>query len=92
MGVRPYAVGDRVKVLSLGIKGTIFYLDSPCLYLDYYNPVQVKLDKPRDIHGQLMYRTNVKDIKRLKKKVADKPKPKKKKKKKQTFDDEVFSF
>lgn len=63
--------GDRIRVLSLDRKGTVFYVDSINLLRDYFNPIQVELDKPTDKHGQRMYRTGVKDIKILKKKAVE---------------------
>lgn len=80
--------GMRVRVKSLNIKGKVFYINWPLLYADHMYPIQVELDKPYDEHGQTMYRTNLKDLVRLKK-AATKPA---KKKKKETFDDSVFTF
>lgn len=61
--------GDRVRIPSLNIKGTVFYVDHKHLYVNHFYPIQVNLDKPHcEDSTQTMYRTNLKDIKRLKKK------------------------
>lgn len=62
--------GTRMKVKSLGIKGTIFYVDNPNIYNHHMHPVQVELDKPYDESGQTMYRTNLKDLVSVKKKAT----------------------
>lgn len=64
-------VGNRVKARSIGIKGTVEYIDYPYLYRDHMYPIQILLDKPHDT--QMIYRTGLKDIIRLKKKVVDEP-------------------
>lgn len=59
-------LGQRVRVVSIDVKGSVEFIDWPRIYLDYYYPIQIKLDKPYD--GQLMHRTSLRDIKKLKKK------------------------
>jgi hypothetical protein len=64
--------GSRVKVLSLDIKGTITYIDTPSLFVDHFYPIQVELDEPWDKDSssvQRVYRTNLKDLRKLRKKV-----------------------
>ena len=70
-------VGDRVKVKSLGIKGTVEYIDQPNLYRDHMYPIQIQLDKPwyddgggGELPNAYMYRTGLRDIVKLKKKVT----------------------
>lgn len=60
--------GQRVRVKSLDIKGVITYVDFPNYYNHYMHPIQIELDKPQGLADQTMFRTNVKDIVRLKKK------------------------
>jgi len=79
-------VGDRVKVLSLGIKGTVEYISINDLPFSFLYPIQLKLDKPYDETGHRMYRVGLDDIKLLKKK--EKAKSIKKKKKRVIPDDE----
>lgn len=86
--------GMRVKVKSVEQKGKIFYIDHASLYLPHFLPIQVELDQPYDEHGQRMYRTDIKDLVRLKKKttgIEEKPK-KKKVKKRVKKDDDLFDF
>lgn len=95
--ITPPKKGDRVRLKSVNIKGTIFYVDNRHLFVDHFYPIQVELDKPYDENGQTMYRTNLPDIVRLKKKKPTEEKPKKakaikKKKKAKSFDDEEFIF
>jgi len=52
----------RVRVISLGIKGSIFHIDWPSFRIPYFNPIQVELDHPYDDTGQRMYRTSFEDI------------------------------
>lgn len=65
-------LGARVKVKSIGIKGTIFHIDSQYLFRDHFLPIQVTLDRPykdKDSGTETtMYRTSLPDIKILKKK------------------------
>ena len=70
--------GDRVRIKSIDIKGTVFYVDQPSLYQHHMSPIQVTLDKPYE-DDHCMYRTDLKDIAFLKKK---KPQP--------SFDDEAW--
>lgn len=74
--MKNFREGQRVRVKSLNIKGTIFYVDQPDYFNHHFHPIQVTLDKPYDDLGQTMYRTNIRDIVKLK--------PKKK------VDDDVF--
>lgn len=90
-------IGQRVRVKNLNIKGTIFYIDKPNYYVHHLSPIQVELDKPYDEHGQVMVRTNVKDVIKLKKKKAvedDKKKQKKKAKQQKTKskENDIFDF
>lgn len=71
--------GQRVRVKSVNIKGTIFYIDQPNYFNHHFHPIQITLDKPYDDLGQVMFRTNVKDIVKLKPK-------------KQVDDDVYFDF
>lgn len=66
--MKPLKEGQRVRVKSLNIKGTVSFVDQPNYFLDYMHPIQVELDRPYDEHKQTMFRTNIKDIVRLKKK------------------------
>lgn len=88
--------GQRVRVKSLNIKGKITYIDQPSYFLHHLRPIQIDLDKPYDDHiGQTMYRTDVKDVVRLKKKVKqDEPKSNKGngRKRKSRASEEVFDF
>jgi len=62
-------VGQRVKVKSLGIKGTVEYIDHPNLYRDHMYPIQIILDKPYYepiTPNSYMYRTDLGDINKLK--------------------------
>jgi hypothetical protein len=62
--------GDRVKVVSLNIKGTIDYINTASLYIDHEYPIQVDCDSPWDDNStQTIYRTNLRDLRALKKKV-----------------------
>ena len=61
-------VGTRVRVLSIGVKGRITYLDQKTLFAHHLNPVQIELDEPFGDHTvQQMYRTSLKDLKLIKK-------------------------
>jgi hypothetical protein len=64
--------GTRVRVLSLDIKGKIFYIDYRMISYPHTYPVQIELDKPYDESGQTMYRTNFWDLKKLIKKKVKK--------------------
>jgi len=58
-------VGQRVKVKSLNIKGTVEYIDKPYLNRDYMYPIQVRLDKPyyKPVQpNSYLYRTGLKDL------------------------------
>lgn len=59
-------LGQRVRIVSIDKKGTVEFIDWPRLYLDYYYPIQIRLDKPHD--DQLIHRTYLSDLKSLKKK------------------------
>lgn len=74
--------GQRVRVKSIDSKGRIFYINQADYYEDHFLPIQIELDTPYSEHGQTMYRTDIKDIVRLK--------PKKKPKK--VVDDDEFDF
>ena len=77
-------VNGRVRIKHLNIKGTVVYIAKEYLFANHMYPIQVKLDQPYDDSGQTMYRTNLKEIVKLKKKTT--------KKKKVSFDDEIFMF
>jgi len=77
-------VGDRVKVLSLGIKGTVEYVAINELPFSHLYPIQLLLDKPYDENGHRMYRVGLQEIKLLKKK----KKPKKQKEKTRIVNDD----
>ena len=68
--MKPLKEGQRVRVKSLNIKGRIFFIDAPNYFNHHLSPIQVELDKPHDEHGQTMWRTNVKDIVKLKPKAT----------------------
>jgi len=59
--------GTRVRVLSLNIKGKISYIDYPNLFNHHMSPIQVQLDKPYDSSEQVIYRTDLKGLKAVKK-------------------------
>lgn len=67
--------GDRVRLKSVNIKGTVFYVDTPTLFANHMYPIQVELDKPHDEHGQTMYRTNLPDLVKLKQTTPEKENP-----------------
>ena len=69
--MKPLIEGQRVRVKGLNIKGSITYIDKPNYFNHEFHPIQVELDKPYDEHGWTMYRTNVKDIVKLKKKIKE---------------------
>lgn len=54
--------GTRVRVLSLGIKGSVYYIDWPSFRIPYLNPIQVELDHSYDDTNQRMYRTHFDDL------------------------------
>lgn len=61
-------VGKRAKVISLGIKGTIEFVDRSNLVNHHLNPVQLVLDQPHTEHSDsVTYRTSVLDLKTVKK-------------------------
>lgn len=60
-------VGHRVKVMSIGRKGSVEFIDWPRLSLPWMYPVQVTLDRPYGECNQTMYRTSANDLKKLKK-------------------------
>lgn len=62
--------GRRVKIVSLGIKGKVVYVDEKNYFSHHLYPIQVELDKPYDESGQTTYRTNLLDLIKLKKKKA----------------------
>lgn len=66
--MKPLIEGQRVRVKGLDIKGRITYIDKPNYFNHEFHPIQIELDKPYDEIGQTMYRTNVKDVVKLKKK------------------------
>jgi len=66
--MRKLKEGDRVKVVSLGIKGTITYVEWNTLDLEHMNPIQLELDKTYDGSGHKTYRTSLKDLRRLRRK------------------------
>lgn len=72
--------GERIRIPSIGIKGTVEFVDTNNLFFNHFYPIQVLLDKPHDDSGQRMFRTNLKDIEKVKKKDKDKKKVKKKEK------------
>lgn len=59
---------QRVRVKSINAKGKIFYIDQPDYFNHHNRPIQVELDKPYGDADQTMYRTDVLDIVKLKKK------------------------
>lgn len=76
-------VGDRVRIRSLGIKGTIEYIDYRHAHQDFMHPFQVRLDRPWGEEPPLgIYRTSLTDLVKLKKK----------KKKRKTRMDEIKDF
>ncbi|WP_422661646.1 hypothetical protein ACK8P5_26350 (plasmid) [Paenibacillus sp. EC2-1] len=82
--------GKRVKVKSLGIKGTVEYVNMNDIAHSHFSPVQVFLDKPYDDSGHRLYRTGIEDLVKLKKKTTsskEKPKRIKKKKEIENFDE-----
>lgn len=60
-------IGNRVLIKSIGIKGTISYIDIPTLSQPHCNPIQIDLDEsyPKGDTGSLsmVHRTNPKDLK-----------------------------
>ena len=95
--MKPLKLGQRVRVKSLNAKGEVFHIDNANYYAHHMLPIQILLDKPLEddsyqMKGANWYRTDVKDIVRLKKKVVEEPvKPKKKKKKKKS-EELIFDF
>lgn len=59
-------VGHRVFIRSIKRKGSVEYIDWPHLSLPYMYPIQIKLDRPYGDCDQSMYRTDAKDLKKLK--------------------------
>lgn len=64
--MKPLEEGQRVRVKSVNIKGTIFFIDQPNYFNHHFHPVQITLDEPYDDLGQTMFRTNVRDVIKLK--------------------------
>jgi hypothetical protein len=56
-------IGDKVEIPSISIKGIIQYINQKDLFKAHMYPIQVLLKEPLD--GQMMQRTNLKDIKYL---------------------------
>lgn len=61
-------VGQRVKIKSIGIKGTVTFINQNDLFFDHMSPIQVELDRAYDDSGHRMYRAGLQDLKKLKKK------------------------
>lgn len=59
---------QRVRVKSLNIKGRIVYIEHPLYYQHHMRPIQIELDEPWGDAGTYIYRTDIKDIVKLKKK------------------------
>lgn len=59
---------QRVRIKSINAKGKIFYIDQPNYFNHFMSPIQVELDKAYGDGNQTMYRTDVTDIVKLKKK------------------------
>lgn len=68
MEIKDLAIGKRARVKSLGIKGTIEYVDKAILIDHHLNPVQLVLDHPHTEHSDsVTYRTSVLDLKPVRK-------------------------
>lgn len=59
--------GDRVRVVSLNIKGTVSYIDWRLIKYNHMYPFQIELDKAYDKEnsGHKTYRTERSDLRRL---------------------------
>lgn len=60
--------GQRVRIPSVNVKGTVEFVNTNDLFFNERYAIQVTLDKPYDDSGQLMLRTNLTDIEKIKKK------------------------
>lgn len=52
--------GDKVRIPSINITGTIQYVANKYLFVEHYYPIQVMLDEAYEEH--VMLRTNLKDL------------------------------
>jgi len=78
-------IGDRVRIPSVNIKGKVEFVNTNDIFFNERCAIQVLLDKPYDDSGHLMLRTNLTDIKKLKKKKKE-PEPE------VAWDDEELSW
>ena len=72
-GMKKLKEGDRVLVLSLGLKGTVTFIDWKTLKFEHMYPYQLDMDKRYHPDGstQTMYRTSRMDLRKLRKKVKE---------------------